>query len=329
MRQLDSKFTFIDLFAGIGGMRLAFEKAGGTCVFSSEWNKFCQETYRANFGETPEGDITSIPASHIPDHDILLAGFPCQPFSIAGVSKKSSLNRPHGFEDETQGTLFFDIARIISEKKPKAFLLENVKNLQSHDNKRTFDIIIRTLREKLGYDVHYEVIDAKNVVPQHRERIFIVGFLHPVEFEFPKIKEKYLKVSDIMEKKVDEKYTLTDGVWAALKRHSANSRKKGNGFGYGMTNLEGIARTLSARYYKDGAEILIPQGKDKNPRRLTPRECARIMGFPETFQVVVSDTQAYRQFGNSVVVPLVTKIAKSVAKHVENKKEMLVAEYTK
>lgn len=218
-------------------------------------------------------------------------------FPLPAFPKKSSLNRPHGFKDETQGTLFFDIARIIGEKRPKAFLLENVKNLKNHDKKRTFDVIIKTLRDKLGYDVHYKVIDAKDVVPQHRERIFIVGFLEPTDFQFPEIREKQLRIKDILEEKVDKKYTLTDGVWAALQRHSANSKKKGNGFGYGMTNLNSISRTLSARYYKDGAEVLIPRGNTRNPRRLTPRECARLMGFPERFKIVVSDSQAYRQFG--------------------------------
>lgn len=324
------EFTFIDLFAGIGGMRLAFEKSGGKCVFSSEWNKFSQQTYEANFGEIPDGDITKIKESDIPDHDILVGGFPCQPFSIAGVSKKNSLNRPHGFEDETQGTLFFDICRIIKAKKPKAFLLENVKNLQSHDKGKTFKVILKALREDLGYDVHYKIIDAKSVVPQHRERMFIVGFLRPMDFKFPEIQDKHLTVQDILENKVDKKYTLTDGTWAALQRHAANSKLKGNGFGYGMTNLNGISRTLSARYYKDGAEVLIPQKQNKKPRRLTPRECARIMGFPESFKIIVSDSQAYRQFGNALVVPLVTKIAQAVVKCMnDNKKRMTIMDYVK
>ena len=325
-----SSFTFIDLFAGIGGMRLAFEEAGGKCAFTSEWNKFSQQTYEANFGEIPEGDITKINESEIPDHDILVGGFPCQPFSIAGVSKKRSLNRPDGFADETQGTLFFDICRIIKAKRPKAFLLENVKNLQSHDKGRTFSVILRALRDELGYDVHFRVIDAKSVVPQHRERIFIVGFAEPMNFEFPEIKDRNVTVREILEKKVDKKYTLTDGTWAALQRHAENSRKKGNGFGYGMTDLDGISRTLSARYYKDGAEVLIPQGKTKKPRRLTPRECARIMGFPESFKIVVSDSQAYRQFGNALVVPLVAQIAKEIVKCIkENKRRLTIMDYAK
>ena len=312
-------FTFIDLFAGIGGMRIAFEKSGGRCVFSSEWNKFSQQTYEANFGDVPDGDITKIKARDIPNHDILVGGFPCQPFSIAGVSSKKALGRKHGFEDETQGTLFFDIVRIIKEKKPRAFLLENVKNLKGHDKGNTFRVIMKKLREELGYDVHYKIVDASSVVPQHRERIFIVGFRKPMDFEFPKLADKRPKLKDVLEKKVDGKYTLTDGTWKALQRHKEMHSKKGNGFGYSMADMDSIAKTLSARYYKDGAEILIPQGK-KNPRRLTPRECARIMGFPEKFKILVSDSQAYRQFGNAVVVPVVKEIAKSVTYAVKNNK---------
>jgi DNA (cytosine-5)-methyltransferase 1 len=323
------EFKFIDLFAGIGGMRLAFERAGGKCVFSSEWNKFSCQTYSANFGEEPVGDITKIQASDIPDHDVLVGGFPCQPFSIAGVSKKQSLNRPHGFEDETQGTLFFDIVRILKEKRPKAFLLENVKNLRSHDGGNTFKIIDRALRG-LGYDVHYELIDAKKVVPQHRERIFMVGFAKPTDFKFPEFSDRSPRLRDILEKNVDKKYTLTDGVWTALQRHAKNSRKKGNGFGYGLADPDGTSRTLSARYYKDGAEILIPQRSGKKPRRLTPRECARLMGFPESFVIPVSDHQAYRQFGNAVVVPVVEEIAKSIASQLFNyRKRITLLEYAR
>jgi len=317
--KMQEKFTFIDLFAGIGGMRIAFEKSGGRCVFSSEWNKFSQKTYEENFGEVPDGDITKIKAKDIPNHDILVGGFPCQPFSIAGVSSKKSLGRKHGFEDETQGTLFFDIVRIIGEKKPRAFLLENVKNLKGHDKGNTFRVIMKKLREELGYDVHYKIVDASSVVPQHRERIFIVGFRKPMDFEFPKLADKRPKLGDVLEKKVDGKYTLTDGTWKALQRHKEMHSKKGNGFGYSMADRDSIAKTLSARYYKDGAEILIPQGK-KNPRRLTPRECARIMGFPEKFKIPVSDNQAYRQFGNAVVVPVVKEIAKSITYVVKNNK---------
>ncbi len=322
-----NRFTFIDLFAGIGGMRLAFQRAGGKCVFSSEWNKYSQQTYVENFGELPEGDITKIKAKDIPNHDILAGGFPCQPFSIAGVSKKRSLNRPDGFEDEAQGNLFFDIVRILKEKRPKAFLLENVKNLASHDGGETFKIILRTLKRRLNYDIHFKVIDASPVVPQHRERIFIVGFREPRNFRFPKILETAPLLSEILEKKLDKKYTLTDGVWNALQRHAKNSKARGNGFGYGIidpcSDPHKVTRTLSARYYKDGAEVLIKQRGNKNPRRLTPRECARLMGFPDTFKIVVSDTQAYRQFGNALVVPLVTEIAKAVVKCMKENKKII------
>ena len=323
---MQKKFRFIDLFAGIGGMRIAFEKSGGRCVFSSEWNKFSQQTYETNFGDVPDGDITKINAKDIPNHDILVGGFPCQPFSIAGVSSKKALGRKHGFEDETQGTLFFDIVRIIREKKPRAFLLENVKNLKSHDKGNTFRVIMKKLREDLGYDVHYRVVDASSVVPQHRERIFIVGFKRPMDFAFPKLIGNRPKLAEVLEKSVDKKYTLTDGTWKALQRHKKAHEKKNQGFGYTLADKNGIANTLSARYYKDGAEILIPQGK--NPRRLTPRECARIMGFPEKFKIPVSDNQAYRQFGNAVVVPVVKEIAKSMVKVLrENKIRKTILDY--
>lgn len=304
-----SLLTFADLFAGIGGTRLAFESAGCQCVFSSEIDKYAQKTYAANFGETPSGDIRQINERDIPYHDILLAGFPCQPFSISGVSKLKSLNRPHGFRDQTKGTLFFDIARILEVKRPRAFLLENVKHLCHHDEGRTYSIIMHTLRKELGYNIFDRLIDAKTVVPQHRERIFIVGFKEPTHFEFPEFRDQKPKLRDILEKKVDSKYTLTDHLWKYLRQYAAKHKEKGNGFGYSVADLNGITRTLSARYYKDGSEILIPQNGGKNPRRLTPRECARLMGFPETFKIPVSDTQAYKQFGNSVVVPVVARIA--------------------
>ena len=323
-------FTFIDLFAGIGGTRIAFEKAGGRCVFSSENEEHSQETYVANFGEKPEGDITKISERDIPNHDILVGGFPCQPFSIAGVSSKKHLGRPHGFDarttptkkkpfPEAQGELFFDIARIIKEKRPRAFLLENVKSLKGHDKGNTFRVIMKVLREELGYDVHYKIVDASSVVPQHRERIFIVGFRKPMDFEFPKLVDRRPKLMDVLEKKVDKKYTLTDGTWRSLQRHKERHSAKGNGFGYTVADKTKIANTLSARYWKDGAEILIDQGK-KNPRKLTPRECARIMGFSEKYKIIVSDTQAYRQFGNAVVVPVVKEIAKSVTYVIKNNK---------
>ena len=314
-------YTFIDLFAGIGGMRLAFESAGGCCVYSNEWNKYSQQTYYANFGVQPDGDITKVQAESIPDHDILVAGFPCQPFSIAGVSKKNSLGRATGFEDKTQGTLFFDVCRILKAKRPKAFMLENVKNLCSHDKGRTFQIIQESLRE-LNYKVFFQIIDGKGYVPQHRERIVIVGFdkerygenvsfsfdLHPLK--------KQPDVRDILEKEVSEKYTLSDKLWIYLQNYAAKHREAGNGFGYGIAPLDGVTRTISARYYKDGSEILIEQ-RGKNPRRLTPRECARLQGFPDSFKIPVSDTQAYRQFGNSVVVPLMSDVAKLIVAKLE------------
>lgn len=311
-------FTFIDLFAGIGGMRIAFEEAGGHCVYSNEWNKYCQETYFANFGEQPDGDITKVDAATIPDHDILVAGFPCQPFSIAGVSKKNSMGRSTGFEDKTQGTLFFDVCRIIKEKRPRAFMLENVKNLCSHDHGNTFKVILESLRG-LDYEVFYRILDGQDFVPQHRERILIVGFDRKrygdeVNFDFD-IVPVYPKpvVNDILEEEVDDKYTLSDKLWSYLQGYAEKHKEAGNGFGYGIAPADGVTRTLSARYYKDGSEILIEQ-PGKNPRRLTPRECARLQGFPDTFKIVVSDTRAYQQFGNSVVVPLMSAVAKLIVK---------------
>ena len=309
----ESKFTFVDLFAGIGGMRIAFERQGGDCVYSNEWNKYCQQTYFANFGEQPDGDITKVDARIIPDHDILVAGFPCQPFSIAGVSKKHSLGRATGFEDKTQGTLFFDVCRIIKAKRPKAFMLENVKNLKSHDKGNTFKVIMESLDE-LDYKVFYAILDGQNYVPQHRERILIVGFDRKrygnnVDFKFDitPVEPKPL-MKDILEEAPDSRYTLSDKLWNYLQNYAEKHRAAGNGFGYGLADVNGIARTLSARYYKDGSEILIAQ-EGRNPRRLTPRECARLQGFPDDFKIVVSDTQAYKQFGNSVVVPLMTDVA--------------------
>lgn len=306
-------FTFIDLFAGIGGIRLGFEVAGGKCVFSSEWDRDAQKTYEANFGEIPEGDITRIDIDLIPDHDILTGGFPCQPFSIAGVSKNNALGKEHGFKHATQGTLFFDVARIIEVKRPKAFLLENVKNLKNHDKGNTYRVIRNTLEKDLGYTVYDAVIDGKALVPQHRERIYIVGFLDPINFSFPNIPDKDRRVVEILEESVDEKYTLSDRLWTYLQEYARKHKEKGNGFGYGLVDLNKTTRTLSARYYKDGSEILIPQA-GKNPRRLTPRECGRLMGFPDDFKIVCSDTKAYKQFGNSVVVPVVEVIAKEIIK---------------
>lgn len=308
---IEYKFTFIDLFAGIGGTRIAFERVGGKCVFSSEIDKFAQKTYFENFEEVPVGDVTKVDENSVPDHDVLLAGFPCQPFSISGVSKLKSLNMPHGFANETKGTLFFDVARIINAKRPKAFLLENVKNLQHHDKGKTFKVIRHVLEDELKYNINCTIIDARLLVPQHRERIFIVGFKEPINFKFPEIEDEKTKLSKILEENPDAKYTLTDHLWDYLQKYKEKHQSKGNGFGFGLANREGISRTLSARYHKDGSEILIPQ-EGKNPRRLTPRECARLMGFPENFKIPVSDTQAYRQFGNSVAVPIVEKIAESM-----------------
>lgn len=330
-------FTFIDLFAGIGGIRLGFQAQGGRCVFTSEWNTWSQKTYVTNFGDSHEivGDIVPFNAKDIPDHDVLLAGFPCQPFSIAGVSKKNALGRPHGFECTTQGTLFFDVARIIAEKQPKAFLLENVKNLVSHDKGNTFRVILQTLRDELGYDVHYRVVDAQHFVPQHRERILIVGFREPTGFSWDDIDlpEKRPVLSSILHPEdgsenpeppythgsvaaVHDKYVLTDRLWAYLQAYAEKHRAAGNGFGFGLVTPAGIARTLSARYYKDGSEILVSRGKRRNPRRLTPRECARLMGYPDDFRIPVSDTQAYRQFGNSVAVPVIREVARIMRPHI-------------
>lgn len=320
----DGKFTFIDLFAGIGGMRIAFTKQGGVCVFSSEWDKYAQKTYFDNFDVMPQGDITKIDAREVPDHDILVAGFPCQPFSIAGVSKKNSLGRATGFQDKTQGTLFFDVCRILEAKRPKAFLLENVKNLKSHDHGNTWRVIQESLNQ-LDYEIFPQIIDGQGFVPQHRERIFIAGFdrrrygnFYDFQFDVDDQKpEKKPVLRDILEPDVNAKYTLSDKLWTFLQNYAAKHKAKGNGFGYGMPELDGVTRTLSARYYKDGSEILINQGEGKNPRRLTPRECARLQGYPDSFKITVSDTRAYKQFGNSVVVPLVTAIAGKIVEKVE------------
>jgi len=307
-----AKFRFIDLFCGIGGFRIAFERAGGECVFSSDWDKYSQITYEANFGEKPWGDIHTKAIEEIPEHDILCAGFPCQPFSIAGVSKKLSLGRKHGFEDVKQGNLFFDLAEILNFHRPDAFVLENVKNLKSHDHGNTFAIIHRTLTEELGYQVYYKIIDAQKVVPQHRERIFIVGFREHRDFEFPEFPKEGPTLDTILERDVPAKYTLSDHLWQYLQNYAKKHKAAGNGFGFGLFDGKDVARTLSARYHKDGSEILISQGPGKTPRRLTPRECCLLMGYPPDFKITVSDTQAYRQFGNSVVVPVVEAVAAAV-----------------
>ena len=310
-----AEFTFIDLFAGIGGLRMPFEKIGGECVFSSEIDKFACETYEANFGERPSGDITEISEKDIPPHDLLVGGFPCQPFSIAGVSKYNSLGWEHGFKHDTKGTLFFDIVRILRHHQPRAFLLENVRNLKSHDRGKTFKVIVETL-EELGYKVTTSLLNAKLVVPQHRERVFIVGMRDVDGYEFPEIDGSSKVLSDVLlpDGEVDEKYTISDHLWKYLKEYKEKHRKKGNGFGFGLVTPGSTTRTLSARYFKDGSEILLDQ-PGKNPRRLTPRECARLMGFPDKFEIVVSDTQAYKQFGNAVVSSLVDEFAPSICQH--------------
>ncbi len=307
------EFTFVDLFAGIGGTRIAFQRARGRCLFSCEWDRFAQLTYEANFGERPEGDIRAISPADVPQHDVLVAGFPCQPFSIAGVSKKNALGRPHGFLDETQGTLFFEIARIVEARRPPALLLENVRHLRQHDGGRTFGVILGVL-DDLGYRVWHDVIDARVVVPQQRQRLYIVAFRKELfaDFKWPHIKDQHPMAGAVLETQVDAKYTLTDHLWNYLQEYARKHRAAGNGFGFGLLDPEGVTRTLSARYYKDGSEILVPQD-GANPRRLTPRECARLMGFPEQFKIPVSDTQAYKQFGNSVAVPLVERIAEALA----------------
>ena len=335
-------FRFIDLFAGIGGLRRGFDAIGGRCVFTSEWNSFAETTYRANYYDGPDhifkGDITKVEASEVPPHDVLLAGFPCQPFSLAGVSKKNSLGRAHGFRCDAQGTLFFDVARIVEHCRPKVVLLENVKNLASHDGGKTFAVIRATLEQELGYDISVRVIDARCFVPQHRERIFIVGVRRdlsikvdlnsmalPLGTEGPRLAsilhpEDGSEVADpqfTVGGIVHAKYHLSDKLWQYLQGYAEKHRAKGNGFGFGLVGRENVARTLSARYHKDGSEILVDQGRGHNPRRLTPRECARLMGFDRPgmadFMLPVSDTQAYRQFGNAVVVPVV----EAVARHIE------------
>lgn len=336
--QSERAFTFIDLFAGIGGLRRAMDGAGGHCVFTSEWDKYAQKTYHANYPDNREiaGDIREVDAADIPEHDVLVAGFPCQPFSIAGVSKKNALGRLHGFQDETQGTLFFDVLRILMHHRPAAFLLENVKNLKSHDKGRTFDVIRRKLTEELGYTLHTRIIDAANFVPQHRERIVMVGFRENTGFSYDDLvlpgragrgmrdilhpedgteaPESHFTVGD--DAKVSDKYTLSDKLWQFLQGYAAKHKAAGNGFGFGLVDGNSISRTLSARYYKDGSEILVSRGEGNNPRRLTPRECARLMGYDDSFRIPVSDTQAYKQFGNSVAVPVFAEVARLMRPHI-------------
>ncbi|MBQ2262419.1 MAG: DNA (cytosine-5-)-methyltransferase [Loktanella sp.] len=336
--QSEGAFTFIDLFAGIGGLRKAMASAGGRCVFTSEWDTFAQKTYHANFPDNRPiaGDIREVDATYIPEHDVLVAGFPCQPFSIAGVSKKNALGRLHGFQDETQGTLFFDVLRILMHHRPAAFLLENVKNLKSHDKGRTFDVIRRKLTEELGYTLHTRIIDAANFVPQHRERIVMVGFRESTGFSYDDLvlpgragrgmrdvlhpedgteaPESHFTVG--RDARVSDKYTLSDKLWQYLQGYAAKHKAAGNGFGFGLVDRDSISRTLSARYYKDGSEILVSRGPGNNPRRLTPRECARLMGYNDSFRIPVSDTQAYKQFGNSVAVPVFAEVARLMRPHI-------------
>jgi len=349
-RHDDPDFTFIDLFAGIGGIRQGFEKHGGECVFTSEWNDFSKKTYTVNFGDGHAfiGDIVGQQAL-VPAHDVLLGGFPCQPFSIAGVSKKNSLGRPHGFEDPTQGTLFFEIKEIIKATRPAAFVLENVKNLKSHDKGNTFKVIMEVLENELGYDVYERIIDGGHFTPQHRERIIIVGFARRTDFTWDDLvlpEKTSHKLGDILhrtdgtepviphdgdkyvnhsENKVNDKFTLTENLWKYLQDYAKKHKAAGNGFGFGLVNAEGRTRTLSARYHKDGSEILVEQ-PGQRPRRLTPRECARLMGFDDSFVIPVSDTQAYRQFGNSVVMPVFQEVARIMKPHLMKVKATIAAE---
>ena len=304
-------FKIIDLFAGIGGIRLGFEKYGGEGVFSSEWDKYAQITYQTNFDEIPYGDITEIQANEVPSFDILLGGFPCQPFSQAGLKR--------GFAD-TRGTLFFDVARIIKHHKPSVVFLENVKRFKTHDGGNTFNVVKTTL-EDMGYEVHAKILNAKHFgVPQNRERIYIIAFLGKTNFQFPEGAKVKTRLGDILEENVDDKYTLSDKLWAGHQRRKKAHAKKGYGFGYCLFDHDSeYTSTISARYYKDGSEILIEQ-KGKNPRKLTPREAARLQGYPDSFVIPVSDTQAYKQFGNSVAVPVIKALAKRITKELRTMK---------
>ena len=307
-------FRFVDLFAGIGGMRLGLEAAGGQCVYSVEIDRFARQTYEANFGICEGADVRLV--EDLPDHDVLAAGFPCQPFSIAGVSKKLSLGREHGFKDASQGNLFFEIARLLETRQPPVVFLENVKNLVTHDGGRTFGVIMSKL-DDLGYEAVHNVIDARHWVPQHRERTFIVGlhrdFFGGRKFIFPEEPIGDPRLRSVLDWEFDSKYVLSAHLWNYLQEYARKHKTAGNGFGFGLFGPDDVARTLSARYYKDGSEILI-RTAEPQPRRLTPRECARLMGFPDNFKIVVSDTQAYRQFGNAVVVQVVAYLGRELVK---------------
>jgi DNA (cytosine-5)-methyltransferase 1 len=310
-------FRFVDLFAGIGGMRLGL-RGVGRCVYSVELDRFARTTYEANFAECEGHDIRDV--TDLPAHEVLVAGFPCQPFSIAGVSKKLSLGRQHGFLDKTQGTLFFELARLIQKSRPPVILLENVKNLERHNGGETFRVIRDTLENGLGYAISAQVIDARWWVPQHRERIFIVGLRKNVygdqRFEFPNSPKRVHRLSEILGP-YDPKYVLSRHLWGYLREYADRHRARGNGFGFGLFGPDDVARTLSARYHKDGSEILIRTKSGRPPRRLTPRECALLMGFPPEFKIPVSDTQAYRQFGNAVVPAVVAHIARAMLEQVD------------
>lgn len=319
------KFSFIDLFAGIGGFRLALQEVGGISVFSSEWDKAAQQTYKNNYGELPFGDITTIAgekisdsyvSKFIPDHDVLAAGFPCQPFSHAGVSARNFVGQEHGFKCKTQGTLFFDVMRIAEVKKPKVLFLENVRNIERHDKGYTFKVIKDSI-EELGYDFKYEIINSSTLVPQRRVRCFMVCFRKDldVNFSFPGFDGEPLPLKGILEKQVDEKFTISDRLWQGHINRTNRNLERGTGFTAFTADLDKPSNTIVARYGKDGKECLIPQ-KDKNPRLLTPRECARLQGFPESFIIPEAKTPAYKQFGNSVSVPVVEKIAQKIVKEI-------------
>ena len=307
-----SHFTFIDLFAGIGGFRLAMQAYGGKCVFSSEWDAAAQDTYYRNYGEYPYGDITqeSTKAAIPQNFDVLCAGFPCQPYSLSGVSARVSLNKQHGFADKTQGTLFFDIIQIVKTHHPKVLFLENVRNLVNHDEGRTFRIIKETIEHE-GYSFNYQVIDASPLVPQKRLRCYMVCVRDGGKFEFPKISGKPLPLRSILETNVSEQFTISDNLWAGHQRRTSKNLARGTGFTAFTANLDEPSHTLVARYYKDGKECLIPQ-EGKNPRLLTPRECARLQGFPEEFILPTSRSVAYKQMGNSVAVPVLCRIAECI-----------------
>lgn len=317
----NAKFRFIDLFAGIGGFHIALEKLGGSCQFASEIDDRARTVYYENFGLMPFGDIRQITGPDkndamidfmVPDHNILAGGFPCQPFSLAGVSARNSLGREHGLMDKTKGTLFFDICRIAKVKKPDVLFLENVKNLTSHDGGKTFDVIKSTIEDELDYKFYSCVLNSESLTAQRRKRLFIVAFKDKSKnFTFPELKGEALPLKSILEKKVDDSFTISDRAWAGHKRRNQSNKLKGNGFSAYEADLNKPSNTIVARYYKDGKECLVPQ-KGKNPRMLTPRECARLQGFPEDYILHKYKSSAYKQLGNAVTVPVVEKIADNI-----------------